>query len=160
MLKKNFSRQRCLVLTKNSDTREIVHPFFATTLYIVDYFDDRKNAVRCFLQYKHSLVIIDAQFLPRFAFRLVQFFKIAHRVAAVVVLNAMKKNCTGFERLERHAVRVVNEPFTRDTIQAALTGAIDEMNRMTRAVFLRNLLIQAGAALPVAALVVYMVVRG
>ncbi|MBN1760974.1 MAG: hypothetical protein JW863_21785 [Chitinispirillaceae bacterium] len=124
-----------------------------------DFLLDRKSALSYFLQYKHPIIVVDAQFLPRFAYRLVQIFKIAHREPAVVVLNDTGKSLAGFEQLDGYCVRVVDEPYSIDGLRGALADVADVMSRMVKAVFVKNLLVQLGIVLPLVGLVLYLLVR-
>lgn len=160
MLTNNEATKRCLILSRYSDIRTLLTPLCEEFNLIPDFIFDRKSALNYFLQYKHSFIVIDAQFLPRFAFRLVQIFKIAHRQPAVLILNSSGNNLAGFEWLEGYYIRVVEHPFTADGIRNAISEAINQTNRIVRAVFVKNLLVQSGIAVPLIMLLLYLLTRG
>lgn len=160
MLTGRETPKRCLVLSLYPEIHSLLIPLCEEFNLLPDFMVYRKSALSYFLQYKHSLIIVDAHFLPRFAFRLVQLFKIAHREPAVVVLNDTGKSLAGFERLSGYCVRVVEEPFTHGGVQVVLAEAVGVMNRMVQAVFVKNLLVQIGIVVPLVGLMVYLLVRG
>jgi len=161
MLTSKEASKRCLVLSSYPEIHSLLIPLCKEYNLLPDVMAYRKSALSYFLQYKHPLIIVDAHFLPRFAFRLVQLFKIAHREAAVVVLNDTGKSMAGFEHLEGYCVRVVEKPFTTDSVRVALASTIEAVKKTVHAIFIKNLLMQIGIALPlVAALIVYLLVRG
>jgi DNA-binding response OmpR family regulator len=156
----NESPKRCLILSTHPEIQNLLIPLFKELHMIPDFVQSRKNALNHFLQYKHSLVVIDASFLPRFSYRLVQIFKIAHREPAVVVLNDTGKSLAGFEQLDGYCVRVVDEPFAINGLRGALADVADVMRRMVQAAFMKNLLVQVGVLVPLVGLIVYFLIRG
>ena len=148
MLTNNESPKRCLILSTYPNIHALLSPLCEEFNFIPDFLFDRKSALNYFLKYKHSFIVIDAQFLPRFAFRLVQLFKIAHREPAVLILNTSGKNLTGFERLEGFCIKIAEQPFSQTSLRIVLIKTMELFYHEVRSIFFKNFIAQIVMVLP------------
>ncbi len=151
----NLIKQRCLILSKDSHFIDRVKEMLVKTgLYSVDTATDRKNALLLFLQCKHSLVLLDEDFLPRFPHRLHQFYKIAHRTPGIIIFRKSGKDLSGYCFLAEGFVEIIDVPFTNEKLMLTLKQTDRYMRLHSKSIFFRGLLIQVGLAIPVMVLLI------
>jgi DNA-binding NtrC family response regulator len=158
MLIKNQSTNRCLVCLNDNKLKRMLQHILDGSNFHTDYVNDRKNALKYFLQYKPCLLCIDADFLPRFPFRLVQLFKIAHRMPGVLIFNTSYNNLAGYACLKNNFIKVVDAPFTDNAIESTLRRIVDSLTICTINDFSKNLLLLLGIAAPVLLFTVYCII--
>lgn len=146
----NLIKQRCLILSKDSSfIARVEEQLIKTGLYLVDTANDRKNALLLFLQCKHSLVLLDEDFLPRFPHRLHQFYKMAHRTPGIIIFRKSKKDLSGYCFLAEGFVEIIDVPFTNEKLMLALKQTDRYMRLHSKSIFFRGLLIHVSLAIPV-----------
>ncbi len=156
---RNRPIKRCLLLSTDQSVITELNTLLVDAGYIVDILSDRKSALHSFLHFRHHLFILDACFLPRYPYRLIQLFKIAHRTPGVLILNEPGKDLTGFIYLPEGVIEIVEAPFKKDHIYSALKKIDDKISARTRKLFFRDWMIQVGIALPVVILLIYLVLK-
>lgn len=159
MLTINRSPQRCLILSNDTPSIQSLKTVFENRGDPVDCFNDRKSALRCFLQYRHDLFCMDAEFLPRHPHRLLQLFKMAHRTPGMIIFNQRGKNIAAFKYIKDSIIEIVEAPFDIVAIQNVLTTVVERLKTRTRSLFIRDLLIQVGVAIPVLILLIYLLLK-
>ncbi|NLL12580.1 MAG: hypothetical protein GX267_04170 [Fibrobacter sp.] len=146
----NLIKQRCLVLSKDSSfITRVEELLLKTGLYSVDTATDRKIALLLFLQCKHSIVLLDEDFLPRFPHRLHLFYKIAHRTPGIIIFRKTKKDLSGYCFLTEGFVEIIDMPFANEKLMLALKQTDRYMRLHSKSIFFRGLLIHVGLAVPV-----------
>ena len=148
MLTNNNTLRRCLVLSAYTEIQNITSSIFNELNLLPDFANSWKEALGYFLQYKHFLLLVDARFLPRFPYRLLQLFKIAHREPAVVVLNETGKNLAGFYRLDDCCIKIIEPPVSPEKLSAALREAEGVLRTRVHSAFIKNMAVQIGVLLP------------
>ncbi len=146
----NLIKQRCLILSKDdSFITRVEELLLKTGLYLVDTATDRKVALMLFLQCKHSLVLLDEDFLPRFPHRLHLFYKIAHRTPGIIIFRKSKKDLSGFCFLTEGFVEIIDAPFANEKLMLILKQADRYMRLHSKSIFFKGMLIHMGLAIPV-----------
>lgn len=158
MLIKNQSIRRCLVLSKNSQLKEMLRQILDELQFQTDLVGDRKNALKLFLQYKHYLICVEAQFLPRFPFRLMQTFKIAHRTPGIMIFNESNKNLSGFTCLRNNFIKVVETPFINHKIKSSICEINNALTIWTKNDFIKNLILLLSISIPAICFTIYFIV--
>lgn len=160
MLIHNRTTKRCLLLSKDSALIESVKNVLHELNFQIDLIHDRKTALKCFIQYRHYFFLIDAEFLPRYPYRLLQFFKMAHRTPGVVIFNGLGRDLTGFNYLKDGIIEIVESPYDKETLVRTFNSINKTLTARTKSLFVKDLLVQVGIALPlIAALVYFLVLR-
>ncbi len=146
----NLIKKRCLILSKNDTLTTILETQLSKTgLYIVDKATDRKIALVLFLQYRHSLVLLDEDFLPRSPHRLHLFYKVAHRTPGIIIFRRSEKDLSGYCFLTEGFAEIIDVPFKNEKLMLALKQTDRFMRLHSRSIFFRDMLIHVGLAVPV-----------
>ncbi|HEX2959865.1 MAG TPA: hypothetical protein VHO70_23720 [Chitinispirillaceae bacterium] len=146
----NLIKQRCLILSKDDSLMAKVETLLSKTgLYMVDIVNDRKNAIILFLQYRHSLVLIDEDFLPRFPYRLHLFYKVAHRTPGIIIFRRSDKDLSGYCFLTDGFVEIIDLPFKNEKFFLTIKQTSRYMRLHSKSIFFKDLLIHVGLAIPV-----------
>jgi DNA-binding response OmpR family regulator len=156
---RNQPKKRCLLLSTDQSVIAELNALLLEAGYVVDILSDRKSALYSFLHYRHHLFVLDVSFLPRYPYRLMQLFKIAHRTPGVLILNGSGKDLTGFIYLPEGVIEIVEAPFKKDRFHSALEQIDDKISARTRELFFRDWMVQAGIAVPVIILLIYLVLK-
>lgn len=123
----------------------------------MDFAPTRKEALRRFLQSKHALLCVDAEFLPRFPYRLEQLFKIAHRTPAVLILNHNGKNILGFRFLKECVIDVVPVPVEQNGLKKDLNDLVQRSRQRTHRQFTKQVSVLGGVMVPLVILLLYLI---
>lgn len=156
MLTSNRSGFRCLVLSTSHKAVEFLRTILPGMNFKTDFVQTRKEALRLFLQSKHTLLCVDAEFLPRFPYRLEQLFKIAHRTPAVLILNHSEKNILGFKFLKECVIDVVPEPLEQNRLSQVLNDVVQKSRKRTHRQFYKQVSVLAGVMIPLFILLLYL----
>ncbi|MBN1306529.1 MAG: hypothetical protein JXA18_01330 [Chitinispirillaceae bacterium] len=159
MLIHNRTPQRCLILSENTQLVQSLKTILKEREIYSDSFNDRKSALKSFFLYRHAFFLLDATFLPRHPHRLLQLFKMAHRTPGVIIFNGIRKNIVGFKYIKDSIIEIVEAPIDESSIRYTLDLVDERLRSRTRNLFIRDLLIQAGVAIPVLILLVYLLLR-
>lgn len=135
MLNYNKTTNRCLILLDNPLLVESLEKICRNLDFTVEVSTTRKNALQLFMQYRHYLFIVDAKFLPRFPFRLLQMFKMAHRTPGVIILNSSDRDLTAFKYLGDEIIEIVSYPFLKDKIIEKILSIEDVVEKKTKKLF-------------------------
>ena len=160
MIPYNFARSRCLVLSRDVSLRSTLNAVLPNLGYTVDLETERKNAITKFLKNRHSLILLDAQYLPRQPARLILLFKMAHRNPAVVIFSKGEKNTIAYLYLKDGIFEMIQVPFKINQLVVTVKRAGDYLRMKSRALFLRDLMVHVGLAVPVVVLLTYLLARG
>lgn len=148
MLNYNIIKQRCLILSKDKPLQTALENTLSKAGYIVDTHTNRKKALSIFLQYRHALVLIDEEFLPKYPYRLLQFYKMAHRTPGIIILKRSEKNLSGYCLLTEGFVEVINIPIKTVDLLLAVKQIEKYMLTRSSSLFYKDLLIHIGLAVP------------
>lgn len=155
----NLIKERLLVLLKDDSLRERIDKLLTNAGYIVDNAADRKKALSDFLRYRHAIVLLDEDFIPRYPHRFLQFFKVAHRTPGVVIFKKPEKDLTSYQFFTDSAVEVVNTSFKNEELLAVVKHVDSYMRVQSRGIFYKDLLIQVGLAVPLVVLLAVLLFR-
>lgn len=159
MLIHNRAFKRCLVLSRNEDFLKIVNDILTDQNLHVDNFFERKAALKCFLQYRHHLLLIEDAFLPRYPYRLLQFFKMAHRTPGVIIFNFTGKDLTGYSYLNEEIIRIITPPINKDRLEKSFNQISTVLSNNTKRYFKKDFLIQFVIAFPLVILTIYFIIQ-
>lgn len=155
MIPRNSPQKRCLILS--NDYASLI-PLLKTALsqreYHYDIVGSRKVALKYFIQYRHFLFLLEADFLPRFPHRLMQFFKMAHRTPGVIIFNAAQKDVAGYSFLKDGVITLAKLPYSNESIDADIKETVFKVDKKSRELFIRNLLVYIAIAVPIVVLLV------
>lgn len=155
----NIAKKRCLILINDNLIQSTVETLLNKTGYIVDVVKTRKKALSVFLQYKHSLVFIDEESLPRYPYRLLQFYKAAHRTPGIIIFRKSEKDLSGYCLVNDGAIEIIDVPFTIEDIVVALKQTDSYMCAFSKSLFYKDFLILLGLAIPVMLLLTYLLAK-
>ena len=144
----NKTTDRCLILSKSITFSEQLKHICNKLNFQVDIFNKRKNALRSFMQYRHFIFFLESDFLPRFPYRLIQFFKMAHRIPGVIILNSSSKDLTGFEYLNVGVINVLDTPFDTSKTIEVIINTRNLLQAQSRKLFIREIAIFTGFTIP------------
>ena len=159
MLIHNRPPQRCLILSENNQLIQTLKTIVENRGISYDSFSDRKSALKSFFLYRHALIFLDAKFLPRYPHRLLQLFKMAHRAPGVIIFNEMGKNIIGFKYIKDSVIEIIEAPFDENSIRNKLDLVDTRLKSRTRNLFIHDLVIQAGVAVSILMLLIYLLLR-
>jgi len=158
MIHKNISRERCLVCCPE----ELFTPEHAALLlslgYEVKVVNNHNDALRSFFAVKPSLFLVHYSFLPVFPHRLIQLFKMAHRVPVVLLLAEKITQVGGYLHLKNEGdFEFIETPLRLEDLALGVKLASQRFKVTRRKLFFTDLLAHVGLALPVIGLLVYLI---
>lgn len=155
MIPRNHPQKRCLILSNDYAT---LIPLLKTALsqqeYLYDIVGSRKVALKYFIQYRHFLLLLEADFLPRFPHRLMQFFKMAHRTPGVIIFNAGQRDVTGYGFLKGCVISTATAPYSDESVDAVIKETDCKVDKKSRELFVKDLLVYIAIAVPIVVLLV------
>jgi DNA-binding response OmpR family regulator len=152
-------KKRCLVVSTNESLIATAENMLRQIGYNVDIVKNRKNALEFFLLHKHYLLLLDAEFLPKHPYRLIQLFKMAHRNPGVLILSKPENDLTGYTCLQGGIIRIINTPFKTERLLMTLKQTCDSLTMMNQSLFFKDLLIYASLCFPVVLVLMYLLVN-
>lgn len=160
MISHNFARKRCLVLAKSSSPGSAIKAILSTLGYTVDVETDRKMGMSSFLIHRHSLVLIESDFLPRHPYRLMQMFKMAHRAPGILIFTRDENDALEYSYLKDGIFEVIQVPFRAEKLIATVKRIGYYLRLRSCELFFRDLLVHVGLCVPVLVLLAVLLVRG
>ncbi|KMQ52065.1 hypothetical protein CHISP_1054 [Chitinispirillum alkaliphilum] len=149
MNSRNVSKPRCIIVAKDLSLRYTLNALLPELGYNVDIATSRIDAMRLFMTHRHSLFLIEADLLPRYPHRLIQFFKMAHRTPGVLIFSNGTREVTAYSYIDDGIYEIVDIPYKIEDLIITIKRTADYMKMKSKNLFLRDLLLHAGLAMPV-----------
>lgn len=152
--------ERLLVVSEHAQVHDAVSASAPVDGLIVEHAYTRKQGLAHFLSYRDSIVVIDAELLPRHPTRLLELFKYVHKYTAIVVASLPGKLGNALEYLRKGGcyeaveIRGPSAQLTR-TIQRAYA----HLGFVAQNLFARYLMYVVGLSLPLWLIGVYGALR-
>ena len=156
---RNVTKPRSLIVVKDVSLRYTLNALLPKLGYCVDVATNRNEAMRFFFIHRHSLLLIEADFLPRYPYRLVQFFKMAHRTPGVLIFSKGKRDVSSYSYIEDGFYEIITMPYKIEDLIVTVKRTSDYMKMHSKNLFLRDLLIHAALATPVLFLLTHFLLR-
>jgi len=159
---RNVARERCLVCCPEPLFTPEHAAFLASLGYEVKVVGSGGGeTLRAFLDAKPGLFIAHHTFLPPSPHRLAQMFRIAGRTPAVLVMADDVARAWGYLNLKHDAyIGFLNTPLSMEELALGVKLAAERLKTTRRRLFYNDLLTQAAFALPVFALLAYLLMKG
>ncbi len=159
MTSRNVAKPRCIIITKDISLRYALNTLLPKLGYTVDCAANRNDAMRLFFVHRHSLFLVDADMLPRYPHRLVQFFKMAHRTPGVLIFSRGNRDVSAYAYLDDGIIEIISVPYKLEDLIIIIKRVTDFMNLRSKNLFLRDLLVHAGLAAPVLFLLIHYLLK-
>ncbi|MFP4243402.1 MAG: hypothetical protein ACLFTW_15650 [Chitinispirillaceae bacterium] len=157
MIQRNITRERCLVCC-SKDTFTAQHVALLLSFgYEVEIVESTNEAIQQFIARKPSLLLVESSFLPRFSHRLIQLFKFAHRIPAVVLMAPDVSDVLAYLYLKEGVYEFVETPLRSEELALSIQRAAERLKVNRTRLFYTDLATQVGLALPVLGLLLYLV---
>lgn len=157
MIPNNFIKPKCLVFSKNINSK--FEKLLKSLGYQVFFLNSRKDAFKFLLTHRPALIIVDANLLPKNPNRVFQSFKIAHSTPGMLILTENKHECYTYCWLNGGFFEVIEIPYDLEEIELSLKRITEYLHLHSKNLFYRDILIQAGLALPVLILLTFLLAR-
>jgi len=159
MLTNNESHLRCIILSKDCLQMQGFIKGLEEKGIIVHCFSKRKSALSSFLQYRHTYFITEAGYLPRYPFRLLELFKIAHRTPGMIILNPTAKAIAGFKYIKNSIIEIIDGQYESEMVENTFKLVEKRLSERARKLFMRDMTILLISAVPLVVLSSFLLCR-
>jgi len=157
MINLNVSRSKCLILSRDCEIQNNFESLLHKLGYSSEFETNRKSAISGFLQNKHALVILDADFLPKNTNKVIQLFKMAHRSPGIVILKNKFESIGSYSYVTDGIFTSIDKPIRTEELVHVIKRIEDHLKMKSKILFLKDVLVNVGFALPLVILLTYLV---
>ncbi|MBD3242876.1 MAG: DUF3307 domain-containing protein [Chitinivibrionales bacterium] len=148
--------QRLLVVSEHEGVHQAVAASAPPDELIVEHAYSRKEGLAHFLSYRDSIVVIDADLLPRHPARLLELFKYVHKYTAIVIASLPGKLGGAVEYLRKGGCyEAVEIQGPSEQLTRTIRRAYDHLGFVAQNLFARYLMYVVGLSLPLWLIGVY-----
>ncbi len=141
---------RILIAAPGFELRAGLQRSLGESTYPVDVAETRIDAVREFHKYKHSVVIMDASFLPRSPSQISRLMYEAHREPIIIAATYPDQLSLALRHLREGTVfDILRLPVSQDRFDSLLNRALNHGLRHAGHTFRRDFLLVGALSLPV-----------
>ena len=161
-IRKNITRTRCLVCCPDTSLFTDTHEKLLSALgYDVKVISDGDKALRSFADMRPDIFIVHHTFLPASPKRLLQVFRLVHRKPAVLILTDEITQAWDYINLKYEPyIEYLKSPISSpQELALSVKLAADRLKTTGRKRFYTDLITQIAFALPVLALLVYLLLE-
>lgn len=148
MFNSNVIKERVLVLSKDKSLLDNIEKLLVKSGYLIDKTTNRKNALTEFLKLRHSIILVDEVFLPRFSYRLTMLFKAAHRMPGLIVLRKSESPKNSWIFILDAIAKEINVPCSDEELLSTIKYVSRFMRERSQSIFYKNLLLYMALAVP------------
>jgi DNA-binding NtrC family response regulator len=157
---KHHRPQRALILSGDPALRQNIAVALSTYGFVNDTALTRREAMEKFLASKHAVVVMDASFLPRSPAHMDWLYRSAHRVPLTLITVTADRIAQACPYLKKAAYGLLRLPLDQDDFMVTLERALAYSTLKADNLFLRDAFFLFGLALPLLAVLGWLMVRG
>lgn len=144
-----INRQRVLIISRNSETRNEMVTLLSGYGYFVEYSNNRSDGIRKFRAHKPPIVVVDIPVLRAFPKRLFKLVQKVRKNTIVLIAANKREEDQAFEHLRLGAYDVLNLPLRTEFLKLTLNRAQAHHRLLIENIFVKNLMLFALLMLPI-----------
>jgi len=157
---KHQSPGRALIVSRDPVFRQDLAVALSTYGFAHDTAETRREGLEKFITYKHAVVISDADLLPRCPHHMEWLFREMHRNPLTLIAVTADKIEQAYPYLKKSAYDLLHLPLDMDDFSFTLERALEYNTLRANNLFLRDAFLLFGLAIPLLAILGWLLVKG